>query len=81
MMIVVKIEIWPFGNESKSEELGRIHIVNDGSSDSSFKGSYDVYAGDPHTHFEDAFDSSRVEGYDRDLGFWLLFKQAIKALF
>lgn len=28
-MLVIKIELWPFGQESKKRELGRAHIIND----------------------------------------------------
>jgi hypothetical protein len=28
-MIVVKIELWPFGNEEHKKEIGKIHITND----------------------------------------------------
>jgi len=40
-MIVVKIELWPFGNESKSRELGRAYIANDGTGDLE-RGNYTV---------------------------------------
>ncbi len=30
-MLVIKIELWPFGQESKKQELGRAHIINDGT--------------------------------------------------
>jgi hypothetical protein len=30
-MIVVKIELWPFGDESRAREIGRAEIWNDGS--------------------------------------------------
>jgi hypothetical protein len=41
-MIVVKIELWPKGFESKKRELGRLHIINDASSDTLNKGNYKV---------------------------------------
>lgn len=30
-MLVIKIELWPFGNEKTKRELGRAHIINDGT--------------------------------------------------
>ncbi len=39
-MIVVKIELWPGGNERKSVELGRTYINNTGGTDD--RGEYDV---------------------------------------
>jgi hypothetical protein len=44
-MIVVKIEIWPFGNEEKAKEITRAYIANDGKTSSKTNGvfgSYDV---------------------------------------
>ena len=40
-MVVVKIEIWPFGEESKASEIGRMTIVNDGTGTPSL-GNYRV---------------------------------------
>lgn len=30
-MITVKIELWPFGDESRAKEIGRMYIANDGA--------------------------------------------------
>lgn len=79
-MIVVKVELWPFGDEARREEIGRLHIVNDGSGDSE-TGNYDVFAGEPETHRKDAFECARVEGHTREQGVWPLFKRAVNALF
>lgn len=40
-MIVVKIELWPLGDESKSKEIGRIDIANNLDGDAK-RGSYTV---------------------------------------
>lgn len=40
-MIVVKIELWPFGNRNQARELGRMYITNDGTGDQT-TGNYDV---------------------------------------
>ena len=32
-MIVVKIELWPFGSEAAAREIGRAHIWNDATGD------------------------------------------------
>lgn len=39
-MIVVKIEMWPKGNESKAREMGRTYIYNAGGSLT--RGDYEV---------------------------------------
>ena len=40
-MLVVKIELWPKGDESKARQIGRIDIINDGTGTSEF-GNYNV---------------------------------------
>lgn len=32
-MLVVKIELWPKGDEGAAREVGRLHITNDGTGD------------------------------------------------
>lgn len=39
-MIVVKVELWPFGREDKAEEIGRTYIANIGGTTE--RGDYDV---------------------------------------
>lgn len=38
-MIVVKVELWPFGSESRKRILGEAHIINDATG-SKTKGNY-----------------------------------------
>lgn len=80
-MIVIKVEIWPFGDEKKGREIGRLHIVNDGTQTGTDIGDYDVFAGHPETHRDDAFEQARVEGHQRAKGIWPLLKRAVNALF
>lgn len=40
-MIVVKLELWPFGDESHRREIGRMYIANDGAGTTK-RGSYNV---------------------------------------
>lgn len=40
-MLIIKIELWPHGDCSRSRELGRVAIANDGSG-SLDKGNYKV---------------------------------------
>lgn len=40
-MIVIKVELWPWGFESRKRELGRMHITNDGSGTAK-RGDYKV---------------------------------------
>lgn len=41
-MIVVKVELWPKGFESKKREIGRMTITNNGVSKDPKRGNYDV---------------------------------------
>lgn len=41
-MIVVKMELWPGGDQSRMKTLGTINIVNDGTGTWS-RGNYDVF--------------------------------------
>jgi hypothetical protein len=40
-MIVVKVELWPFGNPNEAQEIGRAYIANDGTGSQS-TGNYNV---------------------------------------
>lgn len=40
-MVIVKIELWPHGDESRATPLGTIKITNDGTGNEAF-GNYDV---------------------------------------
>ena len=40
-MLVLKLEIWPRGDEDRAKEIGRTYITNDGSG-STRRGNYDA---------------------------------------
>lgn len=40
-MIVVKLELWPLGDESRAREIGRTYIANDGTGTAD-RGDYQV---------------------------------------
>ncbi len=40
-MIVIKIELWPFGDEDRAKEIGRMYIANDGAG-GPMRGDYKV---------------------------------------
>ncbi len=45
-MIVVKVEMWPLGNEKKAYELSRAYIRNDAKTTIKTKGDYGSYNAD-----------------------------------
>lgn len=87
-MIVVKVELWPGGDEEHAIDLGRAQIVNDlqGSLASGLRG------GDYHIRIEkgamysrrpgEVWKKGRVEGFPRQskrVGPWELLFLALKA--
>lgn len=61
-MIVIRVEIWPLGDESHKREWGRIHITNDGTGTRE-SGNYKVriFKKDNRSIWKEG----RVEGYPR----------------
>lgn len=79
-MVVVKIELWPHGDESKARPLGVMHIINDGTGTVE-AGNYDVelkhagnYFGKPGN-----WRTGRVVGYIRSLSPYHLVAMALRA--
>lgn len=42
-MLVIKIELWPFGEEEKSKEIARAFICNDGETSKKTRGIFGSY--------------------------------------
>lgn len=66
-MIVIKVELWPLGDETRKKDLGTAHISNDGTG-SDGTGNYKVrllkgalYSKKPGTLWK----SGSVKGFDR----------------
>ena len=88
-MIVVKIEMWPKGDESKAREIGRTYIANTGGT--LMKGDYDVrvcrkgnFKYDPRGAREGKgfTRTGRVENYPRlSHNVWRLVSRALRACF
>lgn len=80
-MIVIRIEMWPLGDESRKRELGVGHIINDGNG-SVERGDYRVellkspeYAKSPGI-----WKKGRVQNFPRlRLGPWDLLFRALAA--
>lgn len=70
-MLVVKVEVWPHGDEDAAIELDRVYAANDGTGggEASEVGNYDVYTEDPRGRPKPRKDRpgwvGRVEGHDR----------------
>jgi hypothetical protein len=78
-MIVVKIELWPMGFESKKRELGRMHIINRGGT--AKRGDYRVRVlrkGSKNKVLREC----KVENYPRQsYNIWRLICRALKGTF
>lgn len=86
-MIAVKIELWPGGDESRSEEIGRMYITNDGSG-SKKRGNYDAHVcrkdnfRRPAHPGSNATREARVEDYPKQsYTVWKLVKRALNNAF
>jgi hypothetical protein len=79
-MLVVKVEIWPYGQEQDAKELGRLYIANDGKALGKENQSYiagedreqDIILTGPNT--------LQIASHTRSRGFWPLVKQAVALL-
>jgi len=81
-MVVVKIEMWPHGDESKAYPLGKIEIANDGTGDAQ-SGNYDVtafHAGIFYGKRREPYKTGRVVGFLRRLSPYALLAKALKAI-
>lgn len=82
-MIVVKVELWPKGDESRKEEIGRMTISNDVTTTlrSPDRGSYNVKLMRRGTA-DKVQKTTRVEDYPRrSYPVWVLIKRALDSLY
>jgi hypothetical protein len=68
-MLVVKIELWPHGQEDKAKEIGRMRIAN-------IKGDRDI------ADYQVVMDGQQgqVLGHARSLPVWCLVNRALSEL-
>ncbi len=79
-MIVIKIEIWPRGDESKKRGLGNITIGNDGTGTSEH-GNYEVALSHAGIYYgkKGIWKKGNVKGHSRKLSPYHLVHKAIAA--
>lgn len=79
-MVVVKIELWPHGDESKARPLGVAMIANDGTGDVK-TGSYEVQLAHAGRYFgkPGVWKRGRVESHNRQLSPYHLVLSSLKA--
>lgn len=78
-MIIVKIELWPWGFETRKRMLGEIHISNDGTGDRDF-GNYDVGVKHGGTYWgkEGYWKEGKVHNHARSLSPYHLVMKALQ---
>lgn len=89
-MLVLKLEMWPHGDETRKREIGRTYIYNDGQG-SARRGNYEVRVcrKDKYgTNLDDLRNgkgftrTGRVEDYPRlSYNVWRLIARALKSAF
>ena len=81
-MIVIRVEMWPHGDESRKSELGIAYVANDGTGTSQV-GNYDVQlmkSASMGARRSGVWKTGRVEGFPRlRLGQWDLIFRALLA--
>jgi len=79
-MIVIKIELWPKGFESRARELGKMYIANTGELGNGKRGNYHVRLFRKGTNTVQREGS--VENFPRhSYSVWRLVSRAIKSVF
>jgi len=81
-MIVVKIELWPLGDKSRSKEIGRMYVTNDGSGNVD-RGNYTVaVCRRGSTERTKPTRTGSVSNYPRQsYNVWRLILRALKSAF
>lgn len=76
-MLVIKIELWPYGRESLKQTLSEGHIINDGTGNST-NGNYKVILKDKAGK---VWKTGEVKGFKRKQKIaWYLLYEALKML-
>ena len=73
-MLVIKIELWPYGYATGARELGRMYIINDGTGTAK-RGNYrvDRWTGAQTVHYRKIKNWPRMRK-----NVWALLKAALK---
>lgn len=75
-MLVVNVELWPYGNESEKKTIAKMGIANDGTSGSSRIGNYVAVANTDRGDFE----VGAIKNHDRRYDVWELVYRVIQEM-
>ena len=78
-MVVIKIELWPFGFKENAREIGRMHISNDTTGDK-VKGNYKVklFHTEKYSNKPGIWKQGVVKGHLRKLSPYHLILKALQ---
>ena len=78
-MVVIKIELWPKGNENKAREIGRMRVINDGTGNAQL-GNYSVemdHAGIYYGKRKNPWKTGKVKQHFRMMSPYHLLAKAV----
>ncbi len=86
-MLVIKVEVWPFGREHRAKEIARMHIANiTPDEDEVVHGDYSVAIGEmvpmcscSEIGFKPR-STGRVDAHPRKLPVWSLVAKALRSV-
>jgi hypothetical protein len=79
-MVVVKIEIWPCGDESKAREIGRMNIINDATGDNTIGNyKYELLHGGIYQGRAGFYKEGRIVGFLRAMSPYHLVLKVLKS--
>ena len=75
-MLYIKVELWPYGDESRKVQIAEAKIANTGTGDS-YYGNY-MYVINHNCQEKDAkIDKGFTFGHERKQGVWTLIKKVL----
>lgn len=81
-MLVIKMELWPYGQEDKKQLLGQMIIANDGMSNSPERGNYYNKIVEDNHAVGLPLKEVEVKGFERlNNSSWQLLQQFLNLMF
>lgn len=74
-MLYIKVELWPYGDESRKQKIAEAYIANTGTGDG-YYGNYN-YVINHNTQDGSKIDKGFLFGHNRKQGVWTLIKKVL----
>jgi hypothetical protein len=79
-MLKIKIELWPFGDETRKREIASMDLWNDGTGNV-YNGNYEGKASVPASIYSEKQEAHGiVSKYDRQQNVWNLVARMLKSM-